>query len=86
MERPDNRLGAERRLIEKARTDLEFRRRLLANPNATASAELGIGLPDDITLHVVEEGVIGHGDEAQLHYWLVLPAQPQRAMHKDFIW
>lgn len=79
MQPPENRSDAERRLIERAQTDPDFRRQLLGNPNATAAAELGIDIPYTITLHVVEEGAIGEAPEAQFHYWLVLPArEPKR--------
>ena len=48
------RAQAEAKVIEKATADAEFRARLLANPKA-AVGELGIGLPEQLDLRIVEE-------------------------------
>jgi hypothetical protein len=46
---------AELRLIEKAWKDEAFRKALVADPHATVSRELGVKLPSNLTISVVEE-------------------------------
>ena len=53
------------RIIEKARNDPGYRAKLLDDPNAAVGEELGVSLPDSLSIHVHEEGA------ATLH--LVLP-------------
>jgi hypothetical protein len=43
-------------LIARASSDEEFRRRLLNDPKAAVSDELGIEIPDELTIRVIEEG------------------------------
>ena len=52
-------------LLEKVGMDAELRARLLDNPNQTLSEELGVTVPEGVTVHVHEE------DSATVH--LVLP-------------
>jgi nitrile hydratase alpha subunit len=49
------RQAAEAHLIERSWTDREFRERLLRDPKATLSKELGIEFPDDAEIEVLEE-------------------------------
>ena len=44
------------RLIERASSDEEFRRRLLDGPKAAISDELGVEIPDALKIRVIEEG------------------------------
>ncbi len=60
-------------IIEKAWTDPDFKRELLANPKAAIKDAFGIDVPDDINLHVSEED--------QNNYYLALPRNP--ADNKD---
>ncbi|MFM1917283.1 MAG: hypothetical protein RJB01_798 [Actinomycetota bacterium] len=43
------------RIVEQARTDESFRARLMADPKATLEDFLGMQLPDQVRVHVVEE-------------------------------
>jgi hypothetical protein len=43
------------RLIARASSDEEFRRRLLDGPKAAISDELGVEIPDELTIRVIEE-------------------------------
>jgi hypothetical protein len=43
------------RLIARASSDEEFRRRLLDEPKAAISDELGVEIPDELTIRVIEE-------------------------------
>ena len=52
-------------LLEKAAADTEFRSRLLADPNKLLKEELGVTVPEGVTVRVHEE------DSATAH--LVLP-------------
>ena len=45
------------RIIEKAVNDADFRERLLDDPNAAVGEELGVAIPDTLTIHVHEEDV-----------------------------
>ena len=49
------RAEVERRLIERSLQDEEFRQRLLADPKAAVEEELGIQLPAEVQVRVVEE-------------------------------
>src|SRR5438132_1584578 len=49
------RQGAERRVIEKAWKDEDFRRRLLEDPRGAVGSELGVRLPDHVKIRIVEE-------------------------------
>ena len=58
-----------RRIVEKsAAQDTEFRQRLLADPKTTISEELGIAIPDSMTIEVHEN------DMRTVH--LALPPDP----------
>jgi len=50
------RLEMEQRLIEKAWKDEKFRKDLLADPSGTVSRELGVTLPKNVKVQVIEEG------------------------------
>jgi hypothetical protein len=43
------------RLIERAERDDEFRARLLSDPKAAISEQLGVEIPDSLNIRVVEE-------------------------------
>ena len=45
----------ERRLIDRSLQDDDFRRRLLADPEATIERDLGIRLPEEVRVVAVEE-------------------------------
>ena len=47
--------GMRERLLEKAAEDEAFRARLLADPKAAVSDELGVEIPDGFTIEVHEE-------------------------------
>ena len=49
------RAEVERRLVERSLQDDAFRQRLLADPKAAAEEELGIQLPAEVQIRVVEE-------------------------------
>ena len=49
------RAEVERRLIERSLQDDAFRQRLLADPKAAVEEELGIQLPAEVQIRVVEE-------------------------------
>ena len=49
------RAEVERRLIQRSLQDEEFRQRLLADPKAAVEEELGIQLPAEVQIRVVEE-------------------------------
>lgn len=50
-----SRQQAEEMLIRKAQQDAAFRAELLANPRAAIKKQLGIDLPADLTITVVQE-------------------------------
>jgi hypothetical protein len=54
------------RLVEKAMGDAAFRQKLVSAPRAAIEDELGVTLPDDVDIGVVEE--------TPEKIWLVLPA------------
>ena len=47
--------GLVERVIERASRDDNFRSQLMANPRAAVESELGISIPSDLTVRVVEE-------------------------------
>jgi nitrile hydratase alpha subunit len=55
-------------LIRKAYEDSAFKRALIEQPNATISQELGVRIPSEISISVVEE--------SPHHLYLVLPPAP----------
>lgn len=55
------------RLLERANKDPEFRQSLFQDPAAAVKQELGISVPADVKLHVVEEN--------RENLYLVLPMQ-----------
>ena len=44
------------RIIDKAVNDPDYRAKLLDDPNAAVGEELGVPIPDSLTIHVHEEG------------------------------
>ena len=62
------RRDVERALVDKALADPEFGRQLVANPKATVQRHLGIELPGDIEIEVLQA--------TPQHKHLVLPATP----------
>ena len=44
------------RIIRKAVNDQDYRARLLSDPSAAAGEELGVSIPDSLSIHVHEEG------------------------------
>jgi hypothetical protein len=66
MNAPDQKRQLEERLIEKAMKDEQFRENLLLNPKSIIEQELGIVIPDQMKIHVLEETVDS--------LYLVLPA------------
>jgi len=52
---PTQRYNIERRIIRRAWSDPEFKARLLANPKAAVSEELGIDLPERLQVEAYEE-------------------------------
>ena len=44
------------RIIDKAVNDPGYREMLLSDPNAAVGEELGVPVPDSLTIHVHEEG------------------------------
>jgi len=62
----DVRKSAESQLIAKAAKDGKFRKELIQNPKAVISQELGIALPKDFEVKVLEE--------TPKSFYLVLPA------------
>lgn len=61
-------------LIEKAMKDPQFRQKLIENPRETLSAEFGYSIPEQISIHVVEEDTTT--------FYLVLPRP--RAAQQEF--
>jgi hypothetical protein len=59
----------ETKLIEKAMQDASFRERLVQDPRGTISSELGIQIPAEIEVKVVQE-------TPEVLY-IVLPSQPE---------
>jgi hypothetical protein len=55
MSEPTGRAEMERRLLERSLQDDSFRQRLLEDPRATMEQELGVRLPADVQVIVVEE-------------------------------
>lgn len=65
---------SQRRIVEKAMRDPAFRSELVASPKQTIERELGMTLPADIQVIVIEE------QEHQVH--IVLPPAPFQAEHE----
>lgn len=59
---------AHRMVVERAVSDPEFRARLLTDPRAAVTELLGVDLPEDVTITVVEQ--------APTEAVIVLPAAP----------
>src|SRR6516165_9855794 len=64
----------ETRLIERAQSDESFRQRLVSDPAATISSELGITLPSRLKLQVLEE--------TDTNLYLVLPASQVKTLNE----
>ena len=62
------------RIIDKAASDAEYRARLLDDPRAAIADELGVSVPDSLTIRVHEE------DAASAH--LVLPPSSKLGEHE----
>ena len=64
----------QRKLIDKAVEDLDFRQQLLSDPKTAIREELGVDLPDNVAIHVHESDMntvhlslpAGQLDEEQL--------------------
>jgi hypothetical protein len=56
---------AERRIRERAAEDPDFRAELMSDPRAALSSELGVDIPEQVSVHVHEESL------AEIH--VVLP-------------
>ncbi len=52
---PTGRLAIERRIVHRAWADPDYRRRLFADPRTALGEELGVRIPEDIRVSVVEE-------------------------------
>jgi hypothetical protein len=63
------------RVIERAGEDAAFRSQLLANPKAAVESELGISIPDDLNVKVVEE--------MANEFYIVLPPKEQSGELSD---
>ncbi|GAA2529196.1 NHLP leader peptide family RiPP precursor [Pilimelia columellifera] len=63
------------RVVEKARSDASFRSQLIANPKAAIESELGITIPTDLNVKVVEE--------QQNEFYVVLPPKEQSGQLSD---
>jgi hypothetical protein len=70
-----DRTSAQSRLVERAASDSAFRSRLLADPAAAISDELGAPLPDGLEIEVVEE--------TAGKLYLVLPASADSAISDE---
>ena len=62
------------RIIDKAVNDSDYRAKLLDDPGAAVGEELGVSIPDSLTIHVHEEGA------ATAH--LVLPPSSKLGEHE----
>lgn len=62
----------EGRLTERASLDVDFRRALIDNPKSALARELGIDIPDDIHVTVLEESPNQH--------FIVLPPRSTSAV------
>ncbi|MDQ6420062.1 NHLP leader peptide family RiPP precursor [Paenibacillus sp. LHD-117] len=58
-------------IIEKAWTDAEFKKQLLADPKSAIRDAFGVDIPDDISIEVLED--------TDSKYHLVLPQNPADA-------
>lgn len=58
----------EQKLIKKALQDPNYRQQIKANPKSVLSQELGVEIPGNITIEVVEE--------TPTKLYIVLPAEP----------
>ena len=52
-----SRAEAEQRIRDKAESDPDFRAQLKSDPRSALSAELGVEIPEEVTVHVHEETV-----------------------------
>ena len=67
MEKSSQRKELEKKIIEKAMKDLNYRKDLIDHPKQIIEQEIGVQLPESLQLHVMEE-------DAQTFY-IVLPYQ-----------
>jgi hypothetical protein len=67
---PRTRREIEAGLIERAAKDEAFRRALVADPKGTLERELGVRMPDGVSLAIIEE--------TPTRRYLVLPPAPRR--------
>lgn len=65
------RADLEPKLIERAKKDPEFRKKLLADPKKVIEAELGRSLPDHVKIRALQE--------TPNELYLVIPAVPQES-------
>jgi hypothetical protein len=52
---PTQRQNIERRIVQRAWSDTEYKARLLADPKSALAEELGVELPERLEVRVVEE-------------------------------
>ncbi len=64
-----------KRLVEKAMNDSAFRQKLVSTPRAAIEEELGVTLPQNVDIGVVEE--------TPEKIWLVLPAVTPRLADRE---
>jgi hypothetical protein len=63
------------RIVEKAWADEAFKAALMRDPRATLGEELGVELPEDLEIEVVEE--------TSRKLYLVLPAKPELPVDRE---
>ncbi|GGK05359.1 hypothetical protein GCM10010123_39020 [Pilimelia anulata] len=70
-----NNTALTQKVVEKAQSDAAFRNKLISNPKATVESELGITIPADLTVKVVEE--------QPSEFYIVLPPKEQSGQLSD---
>ncbi len=70
-----NRFDLEQTIIRKASEDSAFRQRLLKDPRKTVESVLGVDLPPDMEIHVLEE--------TPSKFYLVLPCPEDELSDAD---
>lgn len=67
----NNRVELEQQIIERASRDAQFRKDFTSNPRQTVERELGVSIPEGISITVVEE--------TPAKVYVVLPPAPVQA-------
>ena len=70
-----SRAEAEQRIRDRAASDADFREQLKSDPRSALSTELGVEIPNEVTVHVHEESL------SEVH--LVLPPSDQDLSDAD---